>query len=465
MSASAATSLSDLHEDTIVATATPPGRGAVSLIRLSGSRSREVAAACLGWAGKQLHPRRVRVGLFRAASGEPLDRVLATFFSQPNSYTGEDILEISCHGSPVVVAKVLETCIALGARPARPGEFTLRAFLGGKIDLIQAEAVRDLVESETAFQAEVARRQLEGALSKALRPFREELIDVVSHLETAIEFVEEDVEPEARDAVEKRLEILAASLEEWIGSYRAGRVVHDGATVVLAGRPNVGKSSLFNYLVREERAIVTSVPGTTRDALREVLDIKGLAIRLVDTAGIRAGGDPVERKGVERSIRETREADLVLLLRDGSPGVEEEDRQTWEKIRDRPYLLVGSKWDLGRPWTAAEEIRKSSAGVVRTSVRTGEGMEELAELVVAVLVRGSVPCRERPMVTSLRQKACLERALERLGKAREVLREGLSEEFASYEARRCLEALGELTGETTTEDILGRIFSSFCIGK
>jgi tRNA modification GTPase len=457
--------LSESHEDTIAAVATPPGRGAVSLVRLSGPRAREIAAAGLHWTPERFLPRRAQLGLFHGNSGEPLDRVLATFFPEPNSYTGQDVLELSCHGSPVVVVGVLEACVALGARLARPGEFTLRAFLGGKIDLIQAEAVRDLVESQTTYQAEVARRQLEGSLSAALRPLKETLVDVVSHLETTVEFVEDDVEPEERYRLDERLGEVEAALEEWVRSYRVGRVVHDGVTVVLAGRPNAGKSSIFNHLVNEERAIVTPLPGTTRDALREVLDVRGIPVRLIDTAGIRVGGDLVERKGVERSIRESREADLVLLVQDGESGAEEGDRRAWREVTGRPYVVVQNKSDLRRDWRVAEEIGAGSLGCVRVSALTGEGMEELADLVASVVVPGGGPGRDRAMVTSLRQKACLEAALKRLRKARGALVEGLSEEFASYEVVRCLEAMGELTGETTPEDILNRIFSSFCIGK
>ncbi len=395
---------------------------------------------------------------------QPLDNALITYFPGPRSYTGEDVIEISCHGSPVVTQRILEGCLARGARLAEPGEFTLRAFLHGKMDLTQAEAVRDLIESQTAFQAQVAREQLEGKLSKKLQPARHELIEIASHLETALEFVEDDVAPETRVQLSKRLATVRDQLCDLEASYEAGRIIHDGLTVVLAGKPNSGKSSVFNRLLESERAIVTDVPGTTRDPLREAIDLRGVPVLLVDTAGIRESAESVERAGIARSLEHVSEADLILFVVDESRRYSDEDEFIWRNVQPKPFLMVRNKIDLPSRLVLPEQVEADCLQMISLSALLGENVDELVE----GIVKHGLPEAEkgeRASVTNARQKRCLEEARSWLERAGEALAGGMSEEFVVHDLRKGLESLGRITGETTTEDILAGIFSSFCIGK
>ena len=452
-------------EDTIVARATAPGQAAVGVVRVSGSRAKEIVVAALGGRDTQLEPRRARLGTFRDAGGEEVDQVLTTWYPAPHSYTGEEVVEISSHGSPFICREIVQACIDRGARPAEPGEFTRRAFVNGKLDLVQAEAVRDLVASQTRFQAILAREQLEGALSRELQPVRDEIVDVLAHLETTLEFVEEEVEPEARGTLVERIGRVDAALERMVRSYEGTRTVREGARVVLAGRPNVGKSSIFNRLLHSERAIVTTLPGTTRDALREWLDLGGLPVCLVDTAGLREAIDQVEEAGIERSREQVREADLILFVVDADEGFGSAEIVLVEELGAVPFLLVINKIDLATAPRVPAEVRERAAGVVEVSAKTGSKVDELTELIKGAILGAQGPEREGAAVTNARQLRCIGQAREALRAGSKAVEEGLSEEFACYDLRRSLEALGELTGETSTDDILGRIFSTFCIGK
>jgi len=438
------------------------------------------------------------VGWFFGKDEKPIDEVVATFFKSPASYTGEDVVEISCHGSPLIAGMIVEACVARGAKMARPGEFTLRAVLNGKIDLLQAEAIRDLIESRTRYQLELALRQREGRLSGEVGQLREELVDVVCHLETALEFGEEDVVPADRKALSGRIGRAISQLETWVASYALGRTVREGLKVVLTGRQNAGKSSIFNKLVKSERAIVTSIPGTTRDSLHEWLDLAGTLICLVDTAGFIDGagrwrsegfdGSPgdsefeelpgggvgggeadertfLDRKGAERSLRELRDADVVVLVVDRSRGFGGEDRCIWEAVRGKRVIVVVNKDDLGGEALLADEVREGAAAIVRMSARTGDGLGALAEAVRSVAAVEDGMGRESSVITDLRQKECMERTREKLIEAVAGLEAGLSEEYVSFDIRNALEALGEMTGETRNEEILSRVFSTFCIGK
>lgn len=450
---------------TIVAQASPPGRGAVSLLRLSGRDALGILAHLSRKQPSSFRDRRATVCPLYS-QGEELDRVVVTVYRGPRSYTGEDVVEISCHGSPWILGQVLQTCIEAGAQAARPGEFTLRAFLNGRMDLVQAEAVNDLIRSETAFQAAVARRQLEGALSRTLRPVREELAEALTQLETAIEFVEEDVSPEHRESITRRLGETGAGLARLAGTWGSGRVLREGARVVLAGRPNVGKSSIFNCLVREERALVTAHPGTTRDALREYLDVEGVPVWLVDTAGLRRGRlAEVERLGVDRSREAIGRAELVLLVLDRSEVWSPQDDRVWRELGEQRYLVVLNKADLPPRLKLPARIAAGAAGTVTVSARDGAGIEGLARLIAQSVLPAELRDGETELVTNARHRACLEEAGTRVAAASARLEEGWSEEVAVYEIRRALDALEELTGALSSEELLGRIFSTFCIGK
>ncbi len=451
--------------ETIVALASAPGRAAVTLVRLSGGEALAVLEGLTGRRRESFQSRRATLCRLSAA-GRALDEALVTVFRAPHSYTGEDVVELSCHGSPWIVRELIAACVSLGARIARPGEFTCRAFLNGRLDLVQAEAVNDLIRSETAYQAEAARRQLEGHLSGYLFPIRRRLVDVLSHLETALEFVEEDVSPQDRAALAESLRRCREELAALAGSWQTGRVLRDGARVVLAGRPNVGKSSLFNRLVRAERALVTPHPGTTRDALREYLDVEGVPVWLMDTAGLRGGVlDEVERLGVERSRAAVQEADAVLLVCDGSQAWCAADEEAWRGVGAVPCVLVVNKSDLPRCLEPPPEVAGGARALVEVSALTGDGVEELGRVIAGQVGPGQELRTQAGVITNARHRACLERAVAALEAAACRLEEGWSEEFAAYDVRRALDALGELTGAVSTDELLDRIFSEFCIGK
>lgn len=452
--------------ETIVALATAPGKAAISVVRVSGPETENLLRNLFRPRTPGTIPHaRPALGDFLDQKGCRLDRVLVTFFPKPASYTGEDVAEISCHGSPLVVRQIIEGLLGSGARLAQPGEFSLRAFLNGKMDLAQAEAVRDLIESQTAFQARIASEQLEGKLSVVLKPLKKELVRILCHMETAVEFVEEQVEPEARQRLIHSLQRVDSQLRDLEKSFRLGKIVHDGVFVSITGRTNVGKSSIFNSLIRSDRAIVTDIPGTTRDALTETLDLEGIPTRVADTAGIREAKDVVESLGVEKSLDYVRQSDAVLFVVDSGEVLGEEDLQIWELIREQPCLLVLNKCDLPLKVEIPEEIERSCTGVVRVSALRQTNLDGLKAALLKAVTEEQGLERERVMVTNIRHQRCIELARARLDAGIESYRSGLSEEFPLYDFRKSLDALAEVTGETTVDDILEQIFSTFCIGK
>ena len=451
--------------ETIVALATPAGRGAIALIRISGPRAKLIVRTQFRSSGAAWEARKPLLGSFLAASGRPIDRVLATYFQAPASYTGEDLVEISCHGSPVIARQILETMLHAGARLAEPGEFTMRAFLNGKMDLSQAEAVRNLVDSRTAFQAQVAVQQSFGKLSRALQPAKKEIIRILSQMETTLEFVEDDAEPLSKEVLAPRLSAVDLLLERLGNSFELGKVVQEGVTVAIVGKPNSGKSSIFNGLLLDDRAIVTQLPGTTRDALTETIDLGGIPARLVDTAGIRDANDPVEQLGVEKSLEYLRSADFALFVLDGATLFDDQDVRVWEFICKVPYVLALNKEDLPQRLKIPAEVKKSCVGDVSVSALKRTHLEDLRQTLKNVIVPAEHPSGDGVLVTSLRHKKCLESARKHLQAGMEAYRAGLSEEFPLYDFRKALDALGQITGETSTEDLLKQIFSEFCIGK
>ncbi|HSR69080.1 MAG TPA: tRNA uridine-5-carboxymethylaminomethyl(34) synthesis GTPase MnmE [Acidobacteriota bacterium] len=452
--------------DTIIALATVPGRSALALLRISGPQSLEFLTRLCEARQWRERPRQARLTRLNDLQGGEIDRGLVTFFSAPHSYTGQDVVEISLHGSSWVCRKVLECALQSGLRLAGPGEFTQRAFLLGKMDLIQAEAVRDLIESETAFQARVARSQMEGALSRRLQPLKDELVKVISHMETALEFVEDQVEPEGREALTQRLLEAADFLAELEESFQVGRLLHEGITIALVGRPNVGKSSLFNALMSDERAIVTEIPGTTRDALRERVDLHGIPAQIVDTAGIRETREEVEKLGVERTLQMVAEADVSVFVVDGAEPFSDEDSRSWQAVEGRRPLLVVNKRDKGVSIELPERVEQGCIGRLEVSAASGEGVDRLRQELWRLAGGEEVAAGgEAALLTNVRQQGCVRECREALLEGLQGYRSGLSEEFALYDLRRALEALGRLTGEVTVEEILGEIFSTFCIGK
>ncbi len=450
--------------ETIVAVSTPPGRGAISVVRLSGPEALATARRRVVWKRNPDPRSLVRVEVL-ARDGGRLDEGLAAIFPGPESYTGEDVVEISVHGSPAVVSELVLGLVAAGARVARPGEFTQRAFFNGKLDLSQAEAVRDLVESETAFQARVAAEQLQGSLSRELLPVKEALLRVLAHLETAVEFSEEEVTPANRRELSGELEEARSRLRRLERSFEVGQTVREGVSIAVAGRPNAGKSSLFNALLGRSRAIVTELPGTTRDAVQEAFELNGVPARLIDTAGIRETADLVERLGLEKTREFLAGSDVALFVVDVSRSWDAEDELAWKAVQTSRKVVAFNKIDLARRLVPPEGLA-AGCEMVEVSALTGRGLEDLREAMwrAAVGGRGAVE-RESGLLTNARHKACLSETLIEMDKAYGRLKEGWSEEFAAHHLKRALRALGQITGETTDEDVLDRIFAEFCIGK
>ncbi len=458
-------------DDTIVAIATPPGRGGIGVVRLSGPQAREIARPVLRLALDQdLDAGRAHFGeLIDPASGERIDEVVATFFAKPRSYTTDDVVEISCHGSPVVLRHVVEMSIAAGARLAEPGEFTLRAFLNGRIDLTQAEAVRDLIDSQTLYQAQVAARQLDGALSKRLQPIKQNLVELIATMEAGVDFAEDDVSIIADQGILSRIAEVDAPLEELLASFAFGKVVHEGLTLAIVGRPNVGKSSLFNHLVERDRAIVTATPGTTRDLVSETVAIGGIPVRLVDTAGIRTALDEAESIGVRKSIEALADADIVLVVRDASRGAEhpltsdeiQQDERLMELIANRHAIVVWNKIDLaiGAPPDIDNHPQVSASAL------TGAGIDELRSRILQMSGGDGGAQRENGLLTNVRQKRLVTEATTALDRAASAVSQKIPHEMILLDLYSALRPLDDITGATTADDILNLIFSSFCIGK
>ena len=404
-------------------------------------------------------PRQVALGDLVDLEGRSVDQVLVTFFPKPNSYTGEDVTEISCHGAPVVLAFAVERATELGARLAEPGEFTQRAFFNGRIDLAQAEAVRDLIEATTVYQARVALQQVEGALSRRLTPLKKQLCDLIALLEAGIDFAEDDVPVAADQEILGRLRPLMTDIEKLAESYRFGKVVREGITLSILGRPNVGKSSLFNRLLEQDRAIVAATPGTTRDQVSETLVIEGLPVRLIDTAGIRATSDVVETKGVEKSYEALADADLILVVLDLSQPLQNTDRELLAREEQGcRSLVVGNKSDL--PGKA--EISQPYLAV---SAATGDGIPQLRRQIYQHAVPDHSEGAEAGFITNIRHAQLLRDSLEHLERAERAVTAQVPHEMLLLDLYAALKPIDAITGATTVEDILDNIFSTFCIGK
>jgi tRNA modification GTPase len=465
-------------DDTIVAIATPAGRGGIGVVRLSGAEAKGIAEPMLrlrhrlepGRAifGELIEPEQVVKEApplpdnYPYRPGERIDEVVATYFQKPHSYTTDDVVEISAHGSPVVLRHIIELALARGARVAEPGEFTMRAFLNGRIDLTQAEAVRDLIESQTLFQAKVAAQQLEGALSKRLQPIKQRLVELIALLEAGIDFAEDDVSVLPSQHILKHIADVRGPLEALAGTFAYGKIVHEGLTLAIVGRPNVGKSSLFNRLVERERAIVTATPGTTRDLVSETVAIGGIPIKLVDTAGIRHALDEAEAIGIRKSMEALADADVVLVVLDSSQPVAAEDEELLNQVKERPAVVVENKADI---LSSQFSVLGSQLQRVRASALTGEGLSELrSEILHHVGADGGVQV-EAGFLTSMRHQGLVRDSLRALDAASEAVHNHVPHEMLLLDLYNALRPLDEITGATTTDDILDLIFSTFCIGK
>ncbi len=510
-------------DDTIVAIATPPGRGGIGVVRLAGTRAVEMAAPMLRLKHK-LEPGRaafgelvepesitsgseeVRIPTLLAAEnaasmghpsesalGERIDEVVVTYFGKPHSYTTDDIIEISAHGSPVVLRHIVELCVAAGARLAEPGEFTMRAFLNGRIDLTQAEAVRDLIDSQTLYQAKVAAQQLEGALSRRLQPIKQRLVELIAVLEAGIDFAEDDVSVMQDAVILDHISAVRSPLAQLSATFAYGKIVHEGLTLAIVGRPNVGKSSLFNQLMERERAIVTATPGTTRDLVIETVAIGGIPVKLVDTAGIRQALDEAESIGIRKSMEALADADLVLVVIDASRGETSEDTELLRQAQNRHVIVVGNKSDLARdeadlvvpasaakrrenaahgasrggldPLSRAPEGRQTEVPRVQTSALTGEGIAELRAEILRHIGGEAGTQSESGFLTNVRHQGLIKDSLAALDAAKTAVTGKVPHEMLLLDLYNALRPLDAITGATTTDDILNLIFSTFCIGK
>jgi tRNA modification GTPase len=447
--------------DTIVALSTPRGRGALAVIRLSGADAIAIAKR-LSRLDEVEARRATLTQLKRLDDNDILDQVLLTCFPAPHSLTGEDVVEISCHGSPAVVRSIIDATLELGAVLAGPGEFTLRALTNGKINLAQAEAIRDLIAAQTDAAVKQASRQMNGELSNALAPFKEKLVEVIVLLESALEFVEDDLPAPRLNEIENVLATLSAGVKRLSDSYSAGRLLTEGIKVAITGCPNVGKSSLFNSLVERERAIVTEIPGTTRDTLSEAIDLKGIPVILTDTAGLRETTDGIETLGIERTRRAMGDSDLVLVVLDGSTEVGPADRELINQTAGARRLVVRNKSDL--PSFDASACCVEDVRAINVSAKSGEGLSDLRAAILASLNNSGMEDGSL-LITNARHYDLLCSTQRELEMARATLRERHSEELVLVPLHNALRFLGQITGETTTEDILSEIFATFCIGK
>jgi tRNA modification GTPase len=461
-------------DDTIVAIATPSGRGGIGVVRLSGPRALEIAVPMLrlrhelepGRAvfGEFVEPTGIRSGADKASTltpSERIDEVVVTYFAKPHSYTADDVIEISAHGSPVVLRHIVELGVAAGARLAEPGEFTSRAFLNGRIDLTQAEAVRDLIESQTVYQAKIAAQQLDGALSRRLQPIKQDLVQLIAQLEAGIDFADDDVSVLPDTVILQHIADVQLPLEQLRASFAYGKIVHEGLTLAIVGRPNVGKSSLFNQLVERERAIVTATPGTTRDLVTETVAVGGIPVRLVDTAGIRHSLDEAESIGIRKSKEALADADLVLVVLDASQDEAGEDAELIAHASVRPTIVVENKIDLKMRGQASA----NRAPDVRTSAVTGEGVVELRAEILRHL-RGKTGAEvEQGFLTNVRHRGLIQDSLDALEAAKKAIAQKIPHEMLLLDLYNALRPLDAITGATTTDDILNLIFSTFCIGK
>jgi tRNA modification GTPase len=458
-----------VQTDTIVALSTPPGRSGIAVIRMSGSDSLKLLRTMVSDESYNPTPNLLSLkNLIDPNTGETLDEALVCYFKAPRSFTGEDVVELHCHGSPVLVRTIIDLVLKLGARLADPGEFSLRAVASGRLKLTEAEAIRDLIDAQTDTALRQATRQLKGDLSNRLRPAKEDLLETIVRLESSLEFVEEDLPAIQHQEIVDSLRRLEHELTRLRSTFGFGKLLRDGIRVAFVGRPNVGKSSLFNSLVGHGRAIVTSVPGTTRDTLAESLVVNGVPILLVDTAGLRSSNDEIESIGVERARRAAADADLLIVVIDGSELLPDEDQLVLDEVSDVRHIIALNKSDLPTFSTAAFRgqvvAHPNCSAVLTVSAKSEAGLESLRAAILQPFANGNAGS-EGLLITNARHHDLLVRAIEAIASSAQLLEEHTSEEIVLIGLHNSLRYLGEITGETTTEEILGQIFSTFCIGK
>lgn len=461
------------ENDTIAAIATASGDGGIAVIRISGEKSFSIIDQIFSKSGKKIgienyKPHHMYHGhIIDTETGKMVDEVLCVLMKSPNSYNGEDMAEIHSHGGHLVPNKILDLLFTMGARPANPGEFTLRAYLNGKMDLAQAEAVTDVVNAQTEQGLKQAELQLEGILSSKINNYKDNLADILAEIEAQVDFPEEDIDSITKERLISNTKELRDNISILVKSYEEGRIIKSGVNTAILGKPNAGKSSLLNQLIMKDRAIVSPIPGTTRDFIEEMIDVRGIALKLIDTAGIRATDDQIENIGVELAKKKAEEAELIIAVLDSSTKLNDDDIEILEQIKSKKAIIVLNKSDI-EPITTQNELISyiGEKKVVVTSAKLGSGIEELKNSIKDLLIQDKNLSESSEIVlTELRHKLALEKSLESLQSFLFAIVKDESPEFLALDLRVALDALGEITGEVTTEDILGKIFSKFCIGK
>jgi tRNA modification GTPase len=448
-------------QDTIVALATPTGRSGIGVIRLSGDDSLKIIRRLVGDEKFDPEPRLAHLKrILDLETSEVLDEVIITYFKSPQSFTGEDVVEISCHGSPIILRQIIDFCLKLDARMAEAGEFSLRALANGRMNLSQAEAIRDLIDAQSVASARQSIRQLRGELSNQLQPLKDKLLDVIVVLESTLEFVEDDLPDFQAENIKTKLSEIVENIHQMASTFQAGRLLREGLRIALVGRPNVGKSSLFNALLGHERAIVTDIAGTTRDQLHEKLVIDNIPVSLIDTAGLRETLDTVESIGVERSKRAMADADMVVVIFDGSQNLNDEDREILHQASDLQHLIVVNKTDISSNF----RFEVPETKFIQTSAKTGQGLDKLQKAIIEPFHSQSAE-QTGFLVSDARHYDLLLRAVTEIENSLILLEQKMSEEIVLIGLHNAIRFLGQITGETTTEDMLTRIFSTFCIGK
>ena len=456
-------------DDTIAAIATAPGEGGIGIIRISGDRALSVAESIFkSVTGKLIEEYNTRTLIYgTVVDGEKIiDEALVAYMKGPKSYTGEDVIEINCHGGFISVKKILELILSKDVRLADAGEFTKRAFLNGRIDLSQAEAIIDVIKAKTDKAHEVAQSQLEGSLSKKIRELRFKVTEVLAHLEVSIDFAEEDVEEITYKTLRENAEELKNEIKKLYDTAESGKILRDGLKTVIIGKPNVGKSSLLNSILGENRAIVTDIAGTTRDVIEEFVNIKGIPLKIVDTAGIRETEDIVERIGVEKSKESYSTADLVIMVLDSSRPLSQEDREILETLEDKKTIVLLNKTDLPQQ-IELDELSKyvDCSSIIKISALQHEGIEELQDKIEAMVYKGSVKNSSSLMITNSRHKDALLKAYESINDAIVAIDQNMPYDFIEVDFKNIWDYLGYINGDTVKEDLLDTIFANFCIGK
>lgn len=456
-------------EDTIAAVATAYGEGGIGIIRISGEKALSILEEVFEFAGEtyQIVNRRMTYGRIVDRENEQIiDEVLAVYMKGPKTYTAEDVVEINCHGSMVSLRKTLALVLRKGARLAEPGEFTKRAFLNGRLDLSQAEAVIDIIKAKTDRSFDVAMSQLEGALSLRVTEIRQKLLDLLVDITVNIDYPDEDIEELTYDKIEENILLIGEMIEKLLSTADTGRMIRDGIRVAIVGKPNVGKSSLMNSLLRETRAIVTEIPGTTRDTIEEAISIRNIPVYLVDTAGIRETSDEVERLGIERSKAAFNEADFIIFIMDGSSAISDEDREIASYLDGRDSVVLINKNDLERGFTN-DDVRElvNDPVIIETSLINNEGIEEIENHIEELVYGGELSQHDSTMVNNVRHIELLKQSRDSLRDAMEMTLAREALDFIEVDVRNAYDLLGEITGETVSDDIINEVFARFCLGK